>query len=162
MITVMKLGYSYLDAKRCKCGIFHHHDRIRTAKDQKESHGIIRRETWGFSFSLKDAQKYVRRNALDMCEAGYYDIAVIEAAQEPGLETGRLLGKNNEWWYKWKGPFPRPGRNKIGGFKPCCIPKSLKGIVHFWSCMIKTAGQWRPILVLWLVTILSTKVLWSL
>lgn len=126
MITVMRMGWSYLDNERCACGIYHSHHGTRTAKGQRRSFRIIRSTTWGFGHTLEEAMQDVEDNALDMCEAGYYDMAVIEETRVPGLIV------DGEWWYKWRGKFPGQ-EGKQGGFKRCRKPRSLKQVVHFWG-----------------------------
>jgi len=71
----------------------------------------------GFYHDVRDAQKAVEENAMDINECGYYHFAVIEKVN-PGVYNFGM----DAWWYKW---------HNTEGYKPCDKPERFKRVVCF-------------------------------
>lgn len=121
LVTALCFGYKYSNKKRSKDGIYHSYLK-RTSPSQREYFTIINKRTFYWFSTLVDAQKCIKRNYYDMCEAVSFPEAVIEEVFEGG---GVYDVPRKEWWYKWKGSY------KKGGYKPWKKPKEYHNVVGF-------------------------------
>jgi len=118
-ITAMKFGLKYSNTNRSKDGYFHSFER-RTSPTQKKHFTIIRKRTWGWFDSLKNAQKAVSADGNFILENMYFPEVVIEK-----IANGFLFDIPKEWWYKWQ------GTEKKGKYKPWKKPKQYKNVIGF-------------------------------
>ena len=120
MITTMYFGYEYGNQRRSKDGIYRSYQK-RTSKNQRKYFSLIRKRTWGWLSSLKEAKKCIRENWGDLYE-GEYSYAVIEEVAE-----GILIMPGREWWYQWEGTWEK------GKYKQGKKPKEYEGVCGFWT-----------------------------
>ncbi len=124
VVTTLRFGYKYLNAKRSADGIYHSY-RKRTYPTQRKYFTIKSIRTWGWYSDLKTAKQCVEENWADIYE-GDYDCAIIEEIAE-GILHGCEIPK--EWWYKWRGSWEK------GGYKPWKKPKEYNNIIGFMKRM---------------------------
>lgn len=76
--------------------------------------------TVGYKESFEQADRAVRENHCDICEA-IYEYACIEE-----LEAGLYPDAKNVWWYKWD--------PEMYGYAPIDEPECAKGSCNFSIC----------------------------
>jgi len=92
----------------------------------KKHWDIIDNRTVAWYSSLRDAQRCVEENALDIYGEGDYPWALIEETME-----GVYPDIKNEWWYKWKGKKKSKKGKYQGKYVLAKKPIAYKRVVNF-------------------------------